>query len=380
MINKLRVENFKCFTGHDIQFSPLTVFVGPNGSGKSTIIQSLLLLRQSIESLLLSPEADFTLPFDVSLNGPYLLQLGQASHVLSSNPTSNTIRLMLHSNEGVVGFDYSSEHKYAAHLLEGKLIEASFQNAREEMPLFGDFSYLNAERLGPRKALDMGGNTARNVGHQGEHVSYVLRELDVKRVDLPEFLRVEGVTSSFPSQVQAWFNTIIPNVRISYEVIEKMNMISLGYSHLMLDTDAVTPANTGFGISYVLPIIVAGLALSMNRNAILIVENPEAHLHPYSQSKIGRFLARLSMAGVQVIVETHSEHVVNGCRLEMLKHRKTDQIKINFVSLAELGDKQVMEISLNEFGELSKWPQGFFDQEEQDMKEMILLRKEVRKS
>ena len=69
------------------------------------------------------------------------------------------------------------------------------------------------------------------------------------------------------------------------------------------------PTATGFGISYVIPIVVQALVASTMNNSVLIIENPEAHLHPYSQSQLGKFLTLVALNGVQIIVETHSEHI-----------------------------------------------------------------------
>ena len=73
------------------------------------------------------------------------------------------------------------------------------------------------------------------------------------------------------------------------------------------------PTNVGFGITYALPIVVS--ALSARPGSLLIVENPEAHLHPRGQVKMGELLCQASEAGIQVLIETHSDHVLNGIRL-----------------------------------------------------------------
>ena len=77
--------------------------------------------------------------------------------------------------------------------------------------------------------------------------------------------------------------------------------------------DRMRPTNMGFGVSYALPVITAGLLAPAG--SLLVVENPEAHLHPAGQSRVGRFLAHLAASGVQVVAETHSDHVLNGVRL-----------------------------------------------------------------
>ncbi len=71
--------------------------------------------------------------------------------------------------------------------------------------------------------------------------------------------------------------------------------------------------NVGFGITYVLPILVA--ILSSRAGALLLIENPEAHLHPKGQAEMGALLARAASCGIQVLIETHSDHVLNGIRV-----------------------------------------------------------------
>src|SRR5438046_1441121 len=73
------------------------------------------------------------------------------------------------------------------------------------------------------------------------------------------------------------------------------------------------PTNVGFGITYALPIVVS--ILSARPGSLVIIENPEAHLHPRGQVRMGELLSLASTAGIQVLIETHSDHVLNGIRL-----------------------------------------------------------------
>ena len=99
------------------------------------------------------------------------------------------------------------------------------------------------------------------------------------------------------------------------------------------------------------------------------MENPEAHLHAKAQSNMGYFLARMAAAGVRVIIETHSEHVVNGIR-RMIVEGKTEMshedMTIYFFQNKQ-GIKGIMEITMDEYGNLSDFPEDFFDQVRQDM-------------
>lgn len=79
-----------------------------------------------------------------------------------------------------------------------------------------------------------------------------------------------------------------------------------------IGADYFTAQNVGFGISYVLPIVLA--LVKAKKGELIILENPEAHLHPRGQRKMGELIARAAQGGVQVIVETHSDHILNGIR------------------------------------------------------------------
>ena len=131
--------------------------------------------------------------------------------------------------------------------------------------------------------------------------------------------------------------------------------------------------NVGFGITYALPILVSGLTVP--EGGMLLVENPEAHLHAKAQSNMGYFLARMAAAGVRVIIETHSEHIVNGIRRMIVEGKsemsQKDMTIYFFVNTNE--KKNIIEITTVEIGNLSEFPVDFFDQVRQDMAELMKL-------
>ena len=134
-----------------------------------------------------------------------------------------------------------------------------------------------------------------------------------------------------------------------------------------------SPLNVGFGFSYVLPVILA--VLSAKPGSLILIENPEAHLHPAAQSRLGRLLAMVAKYGVQVIIETHSEHIVNGARLSVLKEDiEPKDIVINFFSTNTEGGPSQQSLQVKEDGELSEWPVNFFDQAELDFIEILRLK------
>jgi predicted ATPase len=163
---------------------------------------------------------------------------------------------------------------------------------------------------------------------------------------------------------------LFPGFDEESEIYNEADQVRLG---LALQTEQtgqslfVRPTNTGFGLSFVLGIIVAGLAAQPN--TILIVENPEAHLHPRAQSNLGEFLGRVSAGGTQVFVETHSEHVVNGIRRMIKQTILTPEIgRFFFFSKASNAfEPSVLPISVTPSGDFSAWPEGFFDQLDNDL-------------
>lgn len=374
MLSKLVINNFKCLQKNVIPFKSLTFLVGGNGVGKSSVVQSLLLTKQSLEKVTLDKEIK-DLEFEAELNGPYLMNLGYAKNILSSNADSNQINFNLineFSEETILNFNI--EETYGEHLLKGKF--SKIDNI-ENIPFNFSLAYLNAERYGPRVGLPLAPNSNWDIGYSGEYASHLLFRADKNNRSINEDLIILHDSPRFSRQVEAWLQTIIPGSFLDYKLIDEINLASLKYKTSSLDTDFFPAPNTGFGISYSLPIIIAGLIQSIQRNGILIVENPEAHLHPLGQSKIGSFLAKVSMTGVQVIIETHSEHVINGARIEMAKAERTEDLLVNFFDITK-GQVHIQELSINQVGELSEWPNGFFDQEQADLKELFKMKMEKR--
>lgn len=137
------------------------------------------------------------------------------------------------------------------------------------------------------------------------------------------------------------------------------------------DSNFYIPTATGFGISYCLPIIVQGLIATISKEQILIIENPEAHLHPKSKSELGKFLATIAVMGVQVIVETHSEHIINGARL-ILGNERDYNIFSTIYFTRERGAFLQKHLKIDEIGEMEEWPEGFFDQSEIDLRALLM--------
>jgi predicted ATPase len=123
--------------------------------------------------------------------------------------------------------------------------------------------------------------------------------------------------------------------------------------------------DVGFGVSQVLPIVVECLRAS--RGDLVILEQPEIHLHPKIQAVLADFFIARASDGVRIIVESHSEYMIKRfCRriAESSIPDIDDLINIVFVSHTGSGSAKCDSISLNEYGEIDNWPLGFFDEQE----------------
>jgi len=143
-----------------------------------------------------------------------------------------------------------------------------------------------------------------------------------------------------------------------------MDVVNLEYSFVTgkFLSAKYRATNVGFGITYTLPVLVA--LLSSPPGSLVLVENPEAHLHPKGQVRIGQLMALAAASGVQVMVETHSDHVLNGIRLAAY-NRQIDHRGVRLHYFERENSKQgrvsVVSPSMDENGRIDQWPEGFFD-------------------
>jgi predicted ATPase len=173
------------------------------------------------------------------------------------------------------------------------------------------------------------------------------------------------------AQTELWLSRIVRTVDINTEAFKGTDVISLSFRNDGV-SPWVKPTNMGFGVSYTLPIVVAGMIAT--EGGVLIVENPEAHLHPAGQSEMGMFLARMAAAGLQVIAETHSDHVLNGIRRAIGDERflRADEAIVHFFADATSPAKP---LNFTATGGITEWPAGFFDQYRIDVQRITTVRR-----
>lgn len=305
MIREIKVDNFKCFEHVSMELSNLNLFSGINSMGKSTLIQALLLLRQSYEQN--------TLGKGIYLNGKYT-SLGVGRDILYTEAGENKICISVRDEKSLLHTEY--DYNGAADFL--RLTSPVNEEIFETMNLFArGFFYIAADRLGPQSSYEKSYYEVWENGQIGNHGEYAVHYLQTHELEdvENECVRYSGEESRrLLRQVERWMGEITPGISLRMEEYGHSNRIGLTvHQGGSMGADYFTAQNVGFGISYVLPVVLA--LLKAKKGELLILENPEAHLHPKGQRKIGELIARAAEGGVQIIVETHSDHVLNGIRL-----------------------------------------------------------------
>lgn len=351
-MDHIEIRNLKCFRAVRLEMRKLTLLTGLNSSGKSTTLQAILLADIAARGF-----------SDVPLIGDSGLSMGEAQDVLNREAANRIIEVTLvdGEQEATTRFDVPDEQGAVTLRV----------SSRPDVPPSSDRvgAYLSAERLGPRDALEISARPREelSVGHQGQYTAQVLVEHD--REVVQETRRVPttdgtALPATLGTQTEAWLSRIVRPIQVEASRVLGTSLATLRFREPTIAAEWVRPSNVGFGLSYALPIIVAGLTIP--EDSLFVVENPEAHLHPSGQSLMGEFLARVAASGVQVVVETHSDHVLNGVRRCAVDDDTTlgpASIAVHFYG--ENGS--TTQIDVTSSGGLSIWPVDFFDQIERDL-------------
>ncbi|MXY45031.1 MAG: DUF3696 domain-containing protein [Dehalococcoidia bacterium] len=227
-----------------------------------------------------------------------------------------------------------------------------------------NLTYITAEREGPRETYPLEDQHAvRVVGPRGENAVTVL--YGGRDEHIATELMLEGVAPTLLHQLGARLASFFPDCAIDVQQVPNANAVTLGI-RTSSDTGFLRPIHCGFGITQILPIIVA--TLSVSKGSLMLIENPEVHLHPAGQALMGQLLADAAHAGIQTIVETHSDHVLNGIRRSVKSERiLADEVAIHFFRQRSQDAAQVLSPTLDSSGNIDVWPEGFFDQFDKDM-------------
>lgn len=359
MITSIEVNNFKLFRNLILPLRTLNIFTGLNGMGKSSLIQAMLLLRQSYQTGLLQTTG-------LILKGN-IVELGTGKDVFYQFAGKDeNVKITLSTPHQT----HSWEFKYHSDSDILPLIDKQEQADPGTFNLFGKhFQYLNAEHIIPLntyKKSEFEVVQNQHLGKYGEYAAHFLSVYGLDPVKHENLIHPRAKSNRLNHNVEAWMNEVSPGIKINVEDVKGLDLVKLGYLYETESgyTDEYKPINVGFGITYALPVIIA--LLTADGNKMTIIENPESHVHPKGQAKIGELAAISASNGCQIFIETHSDHVLNGVRVAVKNRRiNKENIGINYfarISNHEGYESDVKTILLDEKGELSEYPNGLLDE------------------
>lgn len=322
MIENFRIKNFKIHSDTSLDFAPLTILTGMNGAGKSSVIQLLLMLRESV--------VEDKYPKRLDLKGDSFEVGGSSASLINWNASgteADVLNLGLKIDGGnnlVFKFRYPVYDSTDLKIVEeSPIYDTVFL---QQLSLFDDrLQYLSAFRHGPRRAF-----MADSRCDESRSVSRINGDGVMSVVMLERFGQMPIATNGMAAddndidlrlnhQTDLWLQRVSPNVRLNISNSAGEYRLNMSYPRSGgRSRTLVSPYNTGFGISYLLSVIVA--LLLTPKGGIVIIENPEAHIHPAAQSSLMELIAKAAGAGVQVIIETHSDHIIFGALVNMKKN------------------------------------------------------------
>lgn len=371
MIQSIEIRNFKSIKSKFFPLRNLNVVLGMNGQGKSSFIQTLLLLRQS-EKL-----SEGILKLNGGDNG--LVNIGttkDARYQYSKENENVSFALQFEETE-----PYLMEFLYEidADVLKQNIFLADhFENYVEQhkaQPLFTNkFQYLNAQRIEP-KATNAGSYSnvveANDLGKYGQYTAHYIELRGNEEVvfentihqgskTFDEITGKEFVNRTLINQINLWLGEISPGVNVrTTKVTSELILLEYVFKQPNFgSTNRFKPENVGFGISYALHVVTA--LLKAKPGDLLIIENPESHIHPRGQAELGKLITLVAQNDVQIVIETHSDHVLNGIRVGVKENPVlTEKIVLFYFEKVVTESEQyskITNIEIDNNGELSAYP------------------------
>lgn len=391
MLTELYFSNFKCFKEEKhFPLSSINLFTGLNGRGKSSVLQIILLMSQtaintnSLKELLISSS---------------WLKLGNFDDIKSTIPPNHDgLSLGFKSDlEKLNSFEFEYKEKVGAFdkgiltefVLNGEKSSAetlsasnniekekasnrviNYQDDTRILKIFRNVHYVSADREGPRLYVDKYGMPdIQKTGLHGEHAIKILTSYNE---ELNSELFFEKKPNNLLELCEQWMSYIFDGALMNINDNKENNVLSLGINPRKENSFYKT-VNVGFGYSYILSLVIS--CLIAKKDDIVIFENPEAHLHPRAQSRLTQLFTKLALNGIQVFIESHSEHILNGFRVAIADKKETFSVKDLSVYYFD-ENFEVSRMNLQPDGFIENWPTGFFDQNELDMSLMFRYSRE----
>lgn len=306
-----------------LEFKQLTIITGLNSTGKSSLIQSIL--------------------FPIAMNG--INGRGLLNHVMVLSFDAIRNRYL---NSKEIRVNYEVEHSEVSYRWMGEKLEIS------ELPIDIEHNlyYLSANRIGAEQHSKL--SPYYKVGVSGEYLLGTF-EVEKSKTLIPELIR-EDSSYTLATQVNHWLSYIL-GVPIELQTDKRLDdVVEVQYKSDGLSN--LSPLQLGAGVSYLAKILI--MCLRARKGDILLIENPEIHLHPGSQARVGEFLSFIAHSGIQLIVETHCEHLIHRVGYEIYKKRLSSEEATILYKGAVQEPFEVIGFELD--GKFAiDFPEGFFD-------------------
>ncbi|HBA86883.1 MAG TPA: hypothetical protein DCZ75_02520 [Geobacter sp.] len=412
MLIHLKLDNFKIWkTTGPIRLAPVTLLLGTNSSGKSSLIQSLLLIRQTVKgddpSLDLNfgdPEAGDSVTLgrftDVVTHRVYGNQIGiefrwsktgeaTDSAIFSAHYSQGRDGLAvladLHLGRGRQGFTVKryKENAYRLWVADQSRMRGQSEDFRPQRSFAFSVAALDRlerdgiqiDNVGPQLLDELGriiylgpvrrlaqrdyvwsGRMPTTIGDDGSKAVDALIASGVAGKLATKKRRPRPPEARLIDETAAWLNRM--------DLADNLSVKQLGSStryELLVTRQGETSniKDVGVGVSQVLPVIVA--ALHAPPGHIVIVEEPESHLHPLAESLLAELFATVSKErGVQFIIETHSEHLFRRMQTLFAKQQVLKSDCAMYFVEREGNEAKLRELEANDYGAVANWPPNFF--------------------
>ncbi|MEO1251475.1 MAG: AAA family ATPase [Pseudomonadota bacterium] len=420
MLNYLNIRNFRAFRGQQFDFSKINIFMGPNNSGKSSALSAINLLAQTIQSRHLSP-GPLLLNGPYEELGTYIdavhgnhprsvlgFDFGIGNYHVSFDTKYRTQRREIELSKFALRDQTKPVYSYQLRRsgyevrLKGQLIENVLPNAQKRKPTLNGFWPWDQSIRFPVMADDESAESRK--GRLLRELSRSMRMAERSLLDqfrnfdtLSPFREKPDRTYMYTGQVPTSIGRtgangislivndsskrgaqrvgILDEINTFFQVtgiakgIKVRNLTSRHYEICLVDHDGLEHniCDVGFGCSQVLPVLVSGLHLFLSSKAytrrfppMLVVQEPEIHLHPNAQAALGSFFVGLSNYKGQLFIETHSDHLV----IRIARHVARGDIKAEDVVIYYIydddGTRNVSKMSFDDRGAFKpEWPGGF---------------------
>lgn len=368
MIETIHLTNVLAFAELSLPIRPLTLLSGANSAGKSSILHALALLRQSNDARML--------PASLLLNGDFV-ELGIGRDLLHAESIeikgTDEVSLVIDIESSGNRARWQAAYEQGSDVLE--LRGRPTPNTVDGLFAAG-FQYLKADRIVPQVTYPKSHEAVaveRRLGPKGEHAPNYLRVHGEELASCVPAIHPEGSSKRLLDQTNAWLANLSPGTSMDVVDVEGTDYVRLRFERLgaQVKTNPHRATNVGFGLTYALPVVVG--CLTASQGSLLLVENPEAHLHPRGQALLGRLCALAAAGGAQVIVESHSDHVLNAIRLCVKRDELAAENAIMHFFDRERGVLQprISTVEVSPDGMIDSWPKGFFDQWDDAIEELL---------